>query len=384
METDVLSEYDIAGCEPVLSNLSTVIDEGCRGNIVGGSIKEGALFSADILSSQLEGAWFLQINGAIAKACGPGFRISIILGVLVEITEYAEIINNIQCQTSAPDTSICVIMAIDVFSIVSYFASCAVQTAKDYEQLMDDMKINDAINETWALIRRSNKYIDETMPWVLAKDEAKKERLQTVLYNLLEAQRIIAMLVSPIIPNAAAEMWQQLGLGDFASQAHLADGQVWGGYPAGTKVAKGDALFPRYDPKEEIAEAEEYKAAQAAAATACTAAKEPFKDEITIDDFGTMDLRAAKVLACEKIPKTSKLLKFQLDLGVEKRQVVSGIAKYYKPEDLVGHTVIVVTNLKPVVLCGVESKGMILSASDGDDHLQVIFVDGAAPGSRVR
>ncbi|MBC3537203.1 methionine--tRNA ligase [Megasphaera hominis] len=263
-------------------------------------------------------------------------------------------------------------------------ASCAVQTAKDYEQLMDDMKINDAINETWALIRRSNKYIDETMPWVLAKDEAKKERLQTVLYNLLEAQRIIAMLVSPVIPNAAAEMWQQLGLGDFASQAHLADGQVWGGYPAGTKVAKGDALFPRYDPKEEIAEAEEYKAAQAAAATACTAAKEPFKDEITIDDFGTMDLRAAKVLACEKIPKTSKLLKFQLDLGVEKRQVVSGIAKYYKPEDLVGHTVIVVTNLKPVVLCGVESKGMILSASDGDDHLQVIFVDGAAPGSRVR
>lgn len=139
METDVLSEYDIAGCEPVLSNLSTVIDEGCRGNVVGGSIKEGALFSADILSSQLEGAWFLQINGAIAKACGPGFRISIILGVLVEITKYAEIINNIQCQTSAPDTSICVIMAIDVFSIVSYFASCAVQTSEACFSVVDSI-----------------------------------------------------------------------------------------------------------------------------------------------------------------------------------------------------------------------------------------------------
>ena len=261
----------------------------------------------------------------------------------------------------------------------SELSQMAVETAKKYEQQMDDMKINDALNDTWALIHRSNKYIDETTPWILAKDPAKKERLQTVLYNLLEVQRIIAMLVSPVIPSAAAEIWKQLGLGDF-SQAILADGQTWGLYPAGTKVCKGAPLFPRYDPKEEIAEAEEEKKA----AAACPAAKEPFKDEINIDDFGKNDLRVGKIVACEKVPKAKKLLKIQVDLGTETRQIVSGISLYYKPEDLIGHNVIVVTNLKPVKLCGVESKGMLLAASDGNDHLQVVFVDGMAPGSRVR
>lgn len=133
-------------------------------------------------------------------------------------------------------------------------ATCAVETAKAFEAEMDAMKINDAINDVWTLIRRSNKYIDETMPWTLAKDEANKERLQTVLYNLLESMRIIAALVCPFIPVSAAEMWKQLGLGDF-SQANLQDAQVWGKYPANTKVCKGNALFPRYDLKEEIADA---------------------------------------------------------------------------------------------------------------------------------
>lgn len=258
-------------------------------------------------------------------------------------------------------------------------AACAVETAKCFETYMDDMKINDAINNVWALIRRSNKYIDETTPWVLAKDEAKAQRLQTVLYNLLEAQRIIATLVSPFIPVSAAEMWKQLGLGDFA-EANLASAQEWGRYPADTKVCKGHALFPRYDLKEEVAEAEEEKKA----AQACPAAQEPTKPEIAIDDFGKVDLRVGKIVACEKVPKAKKLLKLQVDLGTETRQIVSGISLYYKPEDLIGHCVIVVTNLKPVKLCGVESKGMLLAASDGNDNLQVAFVDGMAPGSRVR
>lgn len=258
-------------------------------------------------------------------------------------------------------------------------AVCAVETAKRFETYMDDMKINDAINDVWALIRRSNKYIDETTPWVLAKDEAKAQRLQTVLYNLLEAQRIIATLVSPFIPVSAAEMWKQLGLGDFA-EANLASAQEWGRYPADTKVCKGHALFPRYDLKEEVAEAEEEKKA----AQACPAAQEPTKPEIAIDDFGKVDLRVGKIVACEKVPKAKKLLKLQVDLGTETRQIVSGISLYYKPEDLIGHCVIVVTNLKPVKLCGVESKGMLLAASDGNDNLQVAFVDGMAPGSRVR
>lgn len=257
--------------------------------------------------------------------------------------------------------------------------ACAVETAKRFETYMDDMKINDAINDVWALIRRSNKYIDETTPWVLAKDEAKAQRLQTVLYNLLEAQRIIATLVSPFIPVSAAEMWKQLGLGDFA-EANLASAQEWGRYPADTKVCKGHALFPRYDLKEEVAEAEEEKKA----AQACPAAQEPTKPEIAIDDFGKVDLRVGKIVACEKVPKAKKLLKLQVDLGTETRQIVSGISLYYKPEDLIGHCVIVVTNLKPVKLCGVESKGMLLAASDGNDNLQVAFVDGMAPGSRVR
>ena len=257
--------------------------------------------------------------------------------------------------------------------------TCAMDTATAYETLMRAMKLNDAINDTWALIRRSNKYIDETMPWVLAKDETKTARLHTVLYNLLEVQRIIAILVSPVIPVAAAEMWAQLGLSDFKA-ARLSDARIWGQYPAGQTIAKGRALFPRYDLKEEIAEAAEEKKA----AMACTAAKEPMKNEIIIDDFAKNDLRVGRILSCEKIKKSKKLLKFQIDLGTETRQIVSGIALYYKPEELVGHSVIVVTNLKPVSLCGVRSEGMILSALDGDGHLQVVTVDGMAPGSRVR
>ena len=260
-------------------------------------------------------------------------------------------------------------------------AACAVDTAKQFETLMDDMKINDAINDVWTLIRRSNKYIDETTPWVLAKDEAKAQRLQTVLYNLIEAQRIIAALVSPFIPVSAADMWHQLGLGDFA-KANLQEAQQWGLYPADTKVEKGQALFPRYDLDEEIAEAKNDKKEEAE--PVCPAAQEPVKPEITIDDFGKIDLRVGKIVACEKVPKAKKLLKLQVDLGVETRQIVSGISLYYKPEDLIGHCVIVVTNLKPVKLCGVESKGMLLAASDGNDNLQVAFVDGMAPGSRVR
>ena len=260
-------------------------------------------------------------------------------------------------------------------------AACAVDTAKQFETLMDDMKINDAINDVWTLIRRSNKYIDETTPWVLAKDEAKAQRLQTVLYNLIEAQRIIAALVSPFIPVSAADMWHQLGLGDFA-KANLQDAQQWGLYPADTKVEKGQALFPRYDLDEEIAEAKNDKKEEAE--PVCPAAQEPVKPEITIDDFGKIDLRVGKIVACEKVPKAKKLLKLQVDLGVETRQIVSGISLYYKPEDLIGHCVIVGTNLKPVTLCGVESNGMLLAASDGNDNLQVAFVDGMAPGSRVR
>ena len=257
-------------------------------------------------------------------------------------------------------------------------AAVAAKTAELFAAQMDEMKVNDALNELWAFVRRTNKYIDETTPWVLAKEPTQAERLQSVLYNLVEALRMIAVMISPFMPQSAANMWQQLGLHDFDA-VRLDDVQTWGAYPAGTAVQKGAALFPRYDLKEEIAEDKEE-----AAAPVCPAAKEPVKAEITIDQFGETDLRVAKVIACEKVPKTAKLMKLQLDLATEKRQVVSGIAKYYKPEELIGRHVILVTNLKPTKLCGVDSAGMILAASDGNDHLQVVFVDGMAPGSRVR
>ncbi len=259
-------------------------------------------------------------------------------------------------------------------------AALAVETVRKFEAEMDDMKIDDALNDIWGLIRRSNKYIDETVPWVLAKDADCVGRLRTVLYNLMESLRIISVLVSPIIPASAENMWTQLGLKNF-KEVKLADVAVWGGYPVGTHIDKGEALFPRYDLAEEVAEA---PVDEKSAVDVVPAAKEPLKPEIDIDTFGKTDLRVGIVLACEKVPKTSKLLKLQIDLGTEQRQIVSGIAKYYKPEDMVGKHVIVVTNLKPVTLCGVESYGMLLAASDGNDNLQVICADSMAAGSRVR
>ena len=259
-------------------------------------------------------------------------------------------------------------------------AALAVETVRKFEAEMDDMKIDDALNDIWGLIRRSNKYIDETVPWVLAKDADCVGRLRTVLYNLMESLRIISVLVSPVIPASAENMWTQLGLKNF-KEVKLSDVAVWGGYPVGTHIDKGEALFPRYDLAEEVAEA---PVDEKAAVDVVPAAKEPLKPEIDIDTFGKTDLRVGIVLACEKVPKTSKLLKLQIDLGTEQRQIVSGIAKYYKPEDMVGKHVIVVTNLKPATLCGVESYGMILAASDGNDNLQVIFADSMAAGSRVR
>ena len=261
-------------------------------------------------------------------------------------------------------------------------SALAVETAKKFEREMDNMKehhVADALTAIFEIFRRSNKYIDETVPWVLAKEPDQKERLNTILYNLLEVMRIIAILVSPVIPVGAAGMWKQLGLKNF-DKVQLQDAQIWGGYPAGTRIDKGDALFPRYDVSEEVAEAKP----EADAVELVPAAKEPFKSEISIDQFSETDLRVGTILECEKVPKTTKLMRLQIDLGSERRQIISGIAQYYKPGDLIGHQVIIVANLKPAKLCGIESYGMLLAASDGNDNLRVVFVDGMAPGSRVR
>lgn len=261
-------------------------------------------------------------------------------------------------------------------------ANLAREVVEKYEENMDNLLFPNALTEAWRLISRANKYIDETMPWVLAKDEQNHARLGAVLYNLCEALRIAAILIKPAMPDTAERMFEQLGITDSALKNW--DSLQWGTAKQYT-VQKGDALFPRIDVKAELEKLEKEAEERAAAAAAAekTATVEPFSPEIAFDEFTKVDLRVAKVLECEPVPKSKKLLKMQVDLGSERRQVVSGIAKWYKPEDMIGKSVIFVANLKPAKLCGVESQGMVLAADDGDD-VRVLFVDGLAPGSTIR
>lgn len=261
-------------------------------------------------------------------------------------------------------------------------AQLAHNTAANYEKYMENMEINAALKEIWALVSRSNKYIDETAPWALAKDPAKRARLDTVMYNLAEVLRIVTILVSPFMPTTAPKIWAQLGIETAFADVRLHDAQSWGLLPAGTKVAKPEPIFPRIEdkpePQEQPAVSPAVKAQQNPAAKA-----EGSTEEITIDEFGKMDLRVAKVLTCEKVKGADKLLQFTVDLGSEVRTVVSGIAKHYQPEELVGRNVVMVANLKPAKIRGIESRGMLLSASS-EDKLILVDAPDMPAGSRVK
>jgi len=261
-------------------------------------------------------------------------------------------------------------------------AQLAHNTAANYEKYMENMEINAALKEIWALVSRSNKYIDETAPWALAKDPAKRARLDTVMYNLAEVLRIVTILVSPFMPTTAPKIWAQLGIETAFADVRLHDAQSWGLLPAGTKVAKPEPIFPRIEdkpePQEQPAVSPAVKAQQNPAAQA-----EGSTEEITIDEFGKMDLRVAKVLTCEKVKGADKLLQFTVDLGSEVRTVVSGIAKHYQPEELVGRNVVMVANLKPAKIRGIESRGMLLSASS-EDKLILVDAPDMPAGSRVK
>jgi methionyl-tRNA synthetase len=241
---------------------------------------------------------------------------------------------------------------------------------------MNELHIPEALAEIWKLVGACNKYIDVTTPWLLAKTDEGKERLKTVLYNLAESLRVIAVLLKPFLTSTPQKMFDQLGV---SGEKTDYEAVAWGGSVPGTRVQKGEALFPRIDVEKELAYlAEQTEKAKAAAAQSTPAAEpEPDEDaplpEIDYDDFAKLDLRLAKVTACEEIKRSKKLLKVTLDVGGETRTVVSGIKKWYAPDDLVGKTVVLVANLKPVKLCGVESRGMILAASDeSDEHLSVM------------
>ena len=234
------------------------------------------------------------------------------------------------------------------------------------------------------MLSRANKYIDETTPWTLAKDEANKARLGTVLYNLMEAIRHGAVMLTPFIPATAEEILNELNTDkrDFASLAQF------NGMMPGAEVGDSKVLFARVDEEKELAAFEAERQAQIAAAEAAEKANAiPEKPEgcalIGIEDFMNVELRTAKILECEKVPKAKKLLKLKVDLGYEQRQVVSGIAKWYTPEELIGKRIILVANLKPATLCGIESNGMILAS--GEETVRVVFLDPNTPlGERVR
>ena len=249
---------------------------------------------------------------------------------------------------------------------------------------MDEYKIADALEAVFTMLRRANKYIDETTPWALAKDESKKERLGTVLYNLLETIRWGATMLVPFIPETAAEILDELG-GAVSGYDSIGDMSKFGGMTVGASVKDSKVLFARVDEAKKLAEFEAERQAQIAAAKAAEkAAEKPEPCEpVGIEHFMALELRSAKVLSCEKVPKAKKLLCMQLDLGYEKRQVVSGIAAFYSPEDLVGKKVIVVANLKPAKLCGIESQGMILAS--GEEKVRVVFLSDDTPlGERIR
>ena len=239
------------------------------------------------------------------------------------------------------------------------------------EKKMDTLHVADAIDEVFALLRRSNKYIDETMPWALAKDESKKERLGTVMYNLLEAIRFAAVELKPYLPDTADKIFAQLGIENKGVES-LAS---FDGMQAGQPVGEASILFERIDIPKKLAEIEEEK--KAAEAEQKPAVE--FLPDIPFDDFCKVDMTVCKVLACENVKKSSKLLKFQLDDGSgTPRQILSGIAKYYKPEELVGKTVVAVTNLPPRKMMGQESNGMLLSA-EKDEKLNLLMLDDKIP-----
>ncbi|MDD7688083.1 MAG: methionine--tRNA ligase [Clostridiales bacterium] len=263
------------------------------------------------------------------------------------------------------------------------------------EESMNAFHINEAIGEIFKLVRLCNKYIDLTAPWLLAKDEANKARLGTVLYNLAECLRIIGVTLQPFLTRTSPKIFAQLGITDEALMSFDSI-HTFGLLPVGQKVVKGEALFPRIDMKKELEYLNSLMPAKEEAPKAEVKEEAPKAEEapelpemlpeIGYDDFSKLDLRLAKVVACEEVPKSKKLLKFTLDLGTEQRTVLSGIKKWFSPDQLVGKTVVVVANLAPKMMCGIESHGMILCASDaGDVNLSPLTVmSEMAAGLKVR
>lgn len=255
----------------------------------------------------------------------------------------------------------------------------ALETPGLVDKAMDHLRIPEALDRIWTLIDRSNKYIDETMPWVLAKDEAQKGRLGAVLYNLLESLRFIGILIEPYLPETSGKILEQIN----AQERSIDSLKYFTGTKVGDKINKGEIIFPRIDIEKKL---EEFEALRKPEQVEEKREMEPIKPEITIDDFDKIDLRVVKVIECEAVKGAKKLLKLKVELNGEIRQVISGLAQYYEPQSLVGKKVILVANLKPAKLRGELSEGMILAAADDEEtNLFLANVEGDLPtGSTVR
>ena len=239
---------------------------------------------------------------------------------------------------------------------------------------METLHVADSLDEIWAVVNRANKYIDETTPWVLAKDEETKPRLGTVLYNLIETIRIITALLSPYMPETAEKIAAQTG----AKVLDFESTKKFGVTEAGAKVGEAVPLFARIDAEKKIAELEEEFAAGEEKIEIA-----PYKDYIEFEEFEKLDIRVGKVIECEKVPKSSKLLRFTLQVGSETRQILSGISKYHTPEELIGKNVLFVANLKPRKMMGLESCGMILSAEYNDELTVLTTLNDIQSGAEI-
>ncbi|MGM1045970.1 MAG: methionine--tRNA ligase [Bacillota bacterium] len=259
------------------------------------------------------------------------------------------------------------------------------------EESMENLEFSVALTAIGQFVSRSNKYIDETQPWGLAKDDSKREELASVMSHLVESLRVASILLQPFLTRTPLKIWQQLGIQE-GELTTWESGRQLGSIPVGTKLVKGEPIFPRLDVEQEVAYIVEAmtggaKASEEVAKSEVSADPDEeieHKEEIGIEDFAKVELRVAQVLSAEPVKKADKLLKLQLDLGYEQRQVVSGIAKFYKPEDLVGRKVICVTNLKPVKLRGELSQGMILAASKGSELTLATVPDSMPNGAIVK
>lgn len=264
----------------------------------------------------------------------------------------------------------------------SELSNAAVDLTKKYEIKMNKFKFSSAISDIWLFISKCNKYIDETMPWELGKNKEKYSRLAAVLYNLCESLRIISVLISPVMPTSAKVIQERIGTTEKDCTWEAA--KCWGILPSNISVKKGDALFPRIDIKSEMEELETLVLSPKNKNTEEDKEKEEVEQLINIEDFFKSKLIVGKVKQCEPIKKSKKLLKLLIDDGEKDRVVASGIAPFYSPEDLIGKSVILVSNLKPVKLCGVESHGMILASQDSEGKVKVLFVDDSLPaGSKI-